>query len=145
MEQYLNSAHILFFSFFLRSLATCCPLLDVSDMVLMGNKPDPFSVFTYVQSLCQHLSKIEQERREQKKAEESKKQDEAKNEVEQKEEAGDTDEQKREEKQVNAEEEEEREGAVDEEKGDSEEESSTQVETDQTASEANTDLTAETK
>ncbi|KAL6479944.1 hypothetical protein MHYP_G00109770 [Metynnis hypsauchen] len=46
------------------SLAGCCPLLDVSDMLLMGKNPDPFSVFTYVQSLCQHLSKIERDRKE---------------------------------------------------------------------------------
>ncbi|XP_066504807.1 smoothelin-like 1 [Hoplias malabaricus] len=51
------------------SLAGCCPLLDVSDMLLMGNKPDPFSVFTYVQSLCQSLSKIEIERKERQKKE----------------------------------------------------------------------------
>ncbi|KAB5571036.1 hypothetical protein PHYPO_G00220310 [Pangasianodon hypophthalmus] len=127
------------------SLADCCPLLDVSDMVLMGNKPDPFSVFTYVQSLCQHLSKIEQERREQKKAEESKKQGEAENKVEEGEEAGDADEQKSGEEQENAVEEEEREGegTADEEKGGTEEESSTPVETGQTVSETSTDLAAE--
>lgn len=145
MEQYLNTAYI-FLSLFLRSLAGCCPLLDVSDMVLMGTKPDPFSVFTYVQSLCQHLSKIEQERREQKKAEESKKQGEAENKVEQEQEAEDADEQKRREEQENAMEEEEREGegTADEEKGGNEEESSMQVVTEQTISEANTDLAAET-
>ncbi|XP_060782853.1 smoothelin-like 1 [Neoarius graeffei] len=127
------------------SLAGCCPLLDVSDMVLMGTKPDPFSVFTYVQSLCQHLSKIEQERREQKKAEESKKQGEAENKVEQEQEAEDADEQKRGEEQENAMEEEERgEGTADEEKGGNEEESSMQVVTEQTISEANTDLAAKT-
>ncbi|XP_056128693.1 smoothelin-like 1 [Rhinichthys klamathensis goyatoka] len=46
------------------SLADCCPLLEVSDMLLMGNRPDPLCVFTYVQALCHHLSKIEKERRE---------------------------------------------------------------------------------
>lgn len=46
------------------SLADCCPLLEVPDMLLMGNKPDPLCVFTYVQALCHHLSKIEKERRE---------------------------------------------------------------------------------
>ncbi|RXN20354.1 smoothelin 1 [Labeo rohita] len=46
------------------SLADCCPLLEVSDMLLMGNNPDPRCVFTYVQALCHHLSKIEKERRE---------------------------------------------------------------------------------
>ncbi|XP_058654189.1 smoothelin-like 1 isoform X2 [Onychostoma macrolepis] len=46
------------------SLADCCPLLEVSDMLLMGNNPDSLCVFTYVQALCHHLSKIEKERRE---------------------------------------------------------------------------------
>ncbi|KAM9470344.1 smoothelin-like 1 [Clarias gariepinus] len=128
------------------SLAGCCPLLDVSDMVLMGNKPDPFSVFTYVQSLCQHLSKIEQERREQKKAEESKKSGEAENKVEGVEEAGDAAEQKMAEEQENVVEEEEREeeGNPDEEKGGAEEESSTQVGSDQATSQENTDPEAQT-
>ncbi|GAA6103803.1 smoothelin-like 1 [Tachysurus ichikawai] len=125
------------------SLADCCPLLDVSDMVLMGKKPDPFSVFTYVQSLCQHLSKIEQERREQKKAEESKKQGEAENKAEQGDEAGGTEE-KVEQENIVEEDEQEGEGTADEEKGVTEEESSTQVETNQTKDEANTDSAAET-
>ncbi|XP_051506426.1 smoothelin-like 1 [Myxocyprinus asiaticus] len=51
------------------SLADCCPLLEVSDMLLMGKNPDPLCVFTYVQSLCHHLSKIEKERREKEKME----------------------------------------------------------------------------
>lgn len=46
------------------SLADCCPLLDVSDMLLMGKNPDPMCVFTYVQALCHHLSKIDKERKE---------------------------------------------------------------------------------
>ncbi|XP_072295872.1 smoothelin-like 1 [Eucyclogobius newberryi] len=46
------------------TLADCCPLLDVSDMLLMGNHPDPMCVFTYVQSLCHGLSKIEKQRKE---------------------------------------------------------------------------------
>ncbi|XP_020562196.1 smoothelin-like protein 1 [Oryzias latipes] len=45
------------------SLADCCPLLEVADMIMMGKSPDPMCVFTYVQSLCHSLSKIEQERR----------------------------------------------------------------------------------
>ena len=49
----------------IRSMADCCPLLEVADMILMGNRPDPLCVFTYVQALCHHLSKIEKERREQ--------------------------------------------------------------------------------
>ena len=47
----------------IRSLADCCPLLEVADMILMGNRPDPLCVFTYVQALCHHLSKIEKERK----------------------------------------------------------------------------------
>ncbi|KAJ8367002.1 hypothetical protein AAFF_G00333950 [Aldrovandia affinis] len=45
------------------SEADCCPLLEVEDMLLMGNAPDPLCVFTYVQALCQHLSKIEKQRK----------------------------------------------------------------------------------
>ncbi|XP_062332642.1 smoothelin-like 1 [Osmerus eperlanus] len=45
------------------SMADCCPLLEVADMILMGNRPDPLCVFTYVQALCHHLSKIEKERK----------------------------------------------------------------------------------
>ncbi|KAM8908544.1 smoothelin-like 1 [Spinachia spinachia] len=45
------------------SLADCCPLLEVEDMMLMGKHPDPMCVFTYVQSLCHSLSKIEKERK----------------------------------------------------------------------------------
>ncbi|XP_048826576.1 smoothelin-like 1 [Brienomyrus brachyistius] len=52
------------------SKADCCPLLEVEDMILMGDKPDPLCVFTYVQSLCQHLSKVEKERKEKKAASE---------------------------------------------------------------------------
>lgn len=48
------------------TLADCCPLLEVSDMLLMGNHPDPMCVFTYVQSLCHSLSKIEKQRKEDK-------------------------------------------------------------------------------
>ncbi|XP_037531770.1 smoothelin-like 1 [Nematolebias whitei] len=49
------------------SLADCCPLLDVSDMIMMGKNPDPMCVFTYVQSLCHSLSKIEKERKDKEK------------------------------------------------------------------------------
>ncbi|XP_036825854.1 smoothelin-like protein 2 [Oncorhynchus mykiss] len=45
------------------TMADCCPLLEVGDMILMGNSPDPMCVFTYVQALCHHLSKIEKERK----------------------------------------------------------------------------------
>ncbi|XP_070693232.1 smoothelin-like 1 [Pempheris klunzingeri] len=54
------------------SLADCCPLLEVSDMILMGKNPDPMCVFTYVQSLCHSLSKIEKERRDKEKEEKDK-------------------------------------------------------------------------
>ncbi|XP_068446071.1 smoothelin-like 1 [Clinocottus analis] len=48
------------------SLADCCPLLEVEDMIMMGKHPDPMCVFTYVQSLCHSLSKIEKERKDNK-------------------------------------------------------------------------------
>ncbi|XP_069550683.1 smoothelin-like 1 [Brachyistius frenatus] len=54
------------------SLADCCPLLEVGDMIMMGNNPDPMCVFTYVQSLCHGLSKIEKERRDKEKEEKDK-------------------------------------------------------------------------
>lgn len=47
----------------LRSLADCYPLLEVGDMLMMGNNPDPMCVFTYVQALCHSLCKIEKERK----------------------------------------------------------------------------------
>ncbi|XP_041654013.1 smoothelin-like 1 [Cheilinus undulatus] len=49
------------------SLADCCPLLEVEDMIMMGQNPDPMCVFTYVQSLCHSLSKIEKERKDKEK------------------------------------------------------------------------------
>ncbi|XP_060904004.1 smoothelin-like 1 [Labrus mixtus] len=54
------------------SLADCCPLLEVEDMIMMGKNPDPMCVFTYVQSLCHSLSKIEKERKDKEKEKESK-------------------------------------------------------------------------
>lgn len=33
----------------------CAPLLDVNDMILMGDKPDWKCVFTYIQSLYKHF------------------------------------------------------------------------------------------
>uniref|UniRef100_A0A3Q0RBI8 Calponin-homology (CH) domain-containing protein n=1 Tax=Amphilophus citrinellus TaxID=61819 RepID=A0A3Q0RBI8_AMPCI len=54
------------------SLADCFPLLEVSDMIMMGNNPDPMCVFTYVQSLCHSLSKIEKERKDKEKEEKEK-------------------------------------------------------------------------
>ncbi|XP_031647257.1 smoothelin-like protein 1 [Oncorhynchus kisutch] len=60
------------------TMADCCPLLEVGDMILMGNSPDPMCVFTYVQALCHHLSKIEKERKD--KEEEEKKSEKMKDE-----------------------------------------------------------------
>nr|XP_020450670.1 smoothelin-like protein 2 [Monopterus albus] len=75
------------------SLADCCPLLEVSDMIMMGNNPDPMCVFTYVQSLCQSLSKIEKERKDKEKEEKG----EAGNEGAEKEKAGEVSTEKNEE------------------------------------------------
>lgn len=44
---------------FLRTYANCMPLLEVEDMMIMGNKPDSKCVFTYVQSLVNHLRRYE--------------------------------------------------------------------------------------
>lgn len=44
---------------FLRTCANCMPLLEVEDMMIMGNKPDSKCVFTYVQSLVNHLRRYE--------------------------------------------------------------------------------------
>lgn len=53
----------------LRSSADCYPLLEVPDMLLMGDHPDPMCVFTYVQALCQSLTKIEKQRKDKEKEE----------------------------------------------------------------------------
>lgn len=42
-----------------RTYANCMPLLEVEDMMIMGNKPDSKCVFTYVQSLINHLRRHE--------------------------------------------------------------------------------------
>lgn len=44
---------------FLRVKAGCDRLIEVDDMMIMGRKPDPMCVFTYVQSLYNHLRKFE--------------------------------------------------------------------------------------
>ncbi|KAL6479947.1 hypothetical protein MHYP_G00109800 [Metynnis hypsauchen] len=122
------------------SLADCCPLLDVSDMLLMGKNPDPFSVFTYVQSLCQHLSKIERDRKEREKAEEGKNQGEA--EVQGKKEGEEPSEDKEQEIRAGeeqGEEERETEGDPDEEKGGTEE--GMKMETDQNDNVVNSEQT----
>ncbi|KAF7669636.1 hypothetical protein LDENG_00166710 [Lucifuga dentata] len=41
------------------TFANCMPLLEVEDMMIMGNKPDSKCVFTYVQSLINHLRRYE--------------------------------------------------------------------------------------
>ncbi|XP_063733075.1 smoothelin-like 1 isoform X3 [Eleginops maclovinus] len=68
-----------------RSLADCCPLLEVEDMMLMGKHPDPMCVFTYVQSLCHSLSKIEKERKDKEEKEKQEKDNKNGNEGEEKE------------------------------------------------------------
>ncbi|XP_078404415.1 smoothelin, like [Cetorhinus maximus] len=40
-------------------MAQCDRLIEVEDMMVMGNKPDPMCVFTYVQSLYNHLRRYE--------------------------------------------------------------------------------------
>lgn len=42
-----------------RKMASCDRLIEVEDMLLMGRKPDPMCVFTYVQSLYNHLRRFE--------------------------------------------------------------------------------------
>lgn len=42
-----------------RNLANCERLIEVEDMMVMGRKPDPMCVFTYVQSLYNHLRRFE--------------------------------------------------------------------------------------
>ncbi|TWW55612.1 Smoothelin [Takifugu flavidus] len=54
------------------SLADCYPLLEVGDMLMMGNNPDPMCVFTYVQALCHSLCKIEKERKDKENGEKDK-------------------------------------------------------------------------
>ncbi|KAJ3604496.1 hypothetical protein NHX12_029236 [Muraenolepis orangiensis] len=44
---------------YFRTYANCMPLLEVEDMMIMGNKPDSKCVFTYVQSLVNHLRRYE--------------------------------------------------------------------------------------
>ncbi|XP_067084607.1 LOW QUALITY PROTEIN: smoothelin [Osmerus mordax] len=41
------------------AFANCMPLLEVEDMMIMGRKPDSKCVFTYVQSLVNHLRRHE--------------------------------------------------------------------------------------
>ncbi|NXB24499.1 SMTL2 protein, partial [Rhagologus leucostigma] len=40
-------------------MAHCDRLIEVEDMMMMGHKPDPMCVFTYVQSLYSHLRRFE--------------------------------------------------------------------------------------
>uniref|UniRef100_A0A6G1RF02 Smoothelin n=1 Tax=Hypotaenidia okinawae TaxID=2861861 RepID=A0A6G1RF02_9GRUI len=42
-----------------RTLVDCVPLVEVEDMMIMGKKPDAKCVFTYVQSLYNHLRRHE--------------------------------------------------------------------------------------
>ncbi|KAM7068065.1 smoothelin-like protein 2 isoform 1-T1 [Molossus nigricans] len=41
------------------NLASCERLIEVEDMMVMGRRPDPMCVFTYVQSLYNHLRRFE--------------------------------------------------------------------------------------
>ncbi|XP_071994190.1 smoothelin-like protein 2 [Engystomops pustulosus] len=41
------------------TMAHCDRLIEVEDMLMMGRKPDPMCVFTYVQSLYNHLRRFE--------------------------------------------------------------------------------------
>lgn len=43
-----------------RELADIAPLLEVEDMLIMGNRPDSKCVFTYVQFMYNHLKKYDQ-------------------------------------------------------------------------------------
>jgi hypothetical protein len=43
----------------LREQADCVRLIEVEDMMVMGSRPDPMCIFTYVQSLYNHLKKFE--------------------------------------------------------------------------------------
>jgi len=54
----LSKFKIFFFkkkNFFFNSDNGCAPLLDVNDMIEMGDKPDWKCVFTYIQSLYKHF------------------------------------------------------------------------------------------
>ncbi|KAJ7309575.1 hypothetical protein JRQ81_007626 [Phrynocephalus forsythii] len=48
-----------------RMLVDCVPLVDVEDMMIMGRRPDSKCVFTYVQSLYNHLRRHELRMRQQ--------------------------------------------------------------------------------
>lgn len=50
---------------FCRMLVDCVPLVDVEDMMIMGKRPDAKCVFTYVQSLYNHLRRHELRMRQQ--------------------------------------------------------------------------------
>lgn len=47
------------FYYYYRKMAHCDRLIEVDDMMVMGHKPDPMCVFTYVQSLYNHLRRFE--------------------------------------------------------------------------------------
>lgn len=51
--------HVLMGLLCFRNLANCERLIEVEDMMVMGRKPDPMCVFTYVQSLYNHLRRFE--------------------------------------------------------------------------------------
>ncbi|KAA8593707.1 hypothetical protein FQN60_004541 [Etheostoma spectabile] len=55
-----NRKHNFELAFGTAEVKACCDrLIEVEDMMIMGRKPDPMCVFTYVQSLYNHLRKFE--------------------------------------------------------------------------------------
>ena len=56
---FLHSYHAYFYHFFNRKFADAWPLLDVEDMMIMGDRPDSKCIFTYVQSLYTKYMKFE--------------------------------------------------------------------------------------
>jgi hypothetical protein len=55
----IHEDHVLMGLLCFRNLANCERLIEVEDMMVMGRKPDPMCVFTYVQSLYNHLRRFE--------------------------------------------------------------------------------------
>jgi hypothetical protein len=51
----LSSFYLKFSIYFCISDNGCAPLLEVNDMLEMGDKPDWKCVFTYIQSLYKHF------------------------------------------------------------------------------------------
>lgn len=58
-SSYVTLALLYLFRYYCRKMAHCDRLIEVEDMMVMGHKPDPMCVFTYVQSLYSHLRRFE--------------------------------------------------------------------------------------